>query len=107
MPAFAESAPMDLNRNQFFLIGMVVLLLGLQLRLVESYVLNEKATQFIAKRWPDKPVASTDLNGSFFAAQGPSSLRRVVPPKWIGYMLLSVGGVLILHALSMKKPGAP
>jgi hypothetical protein len=34
-------------------------------------------------------------------------LREIKPPKWIGYSLLSVGGVLVLHALSMKKPGAP
>ena len=41
---------MDLNRNQFFFLGLVVLLIGLQVRFVSSYVLNPKATKFLAER---------------------------------------------------------
>jgi hypothetical protein len=28
------------------------------------------------------------------------------PPVWLGYALMSVGGVLMLHSLAMKRPGA-
>jgi hypothetical protein len=96
---------MDLNRNQFFLIGLVVLLLGLQLKMVDTYVLNAKATEIVAKRLPEKKPATFQQSQLYFAAQGPPGLRQVKPPKWIGYSLLSVGAVLVLHALSMKKPG--
>ncbi len=96
---------MDLNRNQFFMIGMLLLLMGIQLRAVNSFVLNEKATQFLAKRLPEKQVDPYQRMQMYMAAQGPSPLRRVEPPKWIGYSLLSVGAVITLHALSMKKPG--
>lgn len=96
---------MDLNRNQFFMIGVLLLLMGLQLRAVNSFVLNEKATQFLAKRLPEKQVDPYQRMQMYMAAQGPSPLRRVEPPKWIGYSLLSVGAVITLHALSMKKPG--
>ena len=96
---------MDLNRNQFMLIGLVVLLLGLQLKMVDTYVLNTKTTEIIQKRMADKKATTFQPSQLYQAAQGPTSLQRVEPPKWIGYSLLSVGGVLILHALSMKKPG--
>jgi hypothetical protein len=96
---------MDINRNQFFLIGLLLVLLGAQLRAVDTYVLNEKATQFLAKRLPDKQVNPYERMQLYMAAAGPSPLRRVEPPRWIGYSLLSVGAVLTLHALSMKKPG--
>lgn len=97
---------MDLNRNQFFMIGLLLVMLGIQMRMIDSFVLNEKATKFLAKRLPEQQASTYDRAQMYFAAQGPTPLRKVQPPKWIGYSLLSVGGVLVLHALSMKKPGA-
>ena len=97
---------MDLNRNQFFMIGLLLVMLGIQMRMIDSFVLNEKATKFVAKRLPEQQSTTYDRAQMYFAAQGPTPLRKVQPPKWIGYSLLSVGGVLVLHALSMKKPGA-
>jgi hypothetical protein len=41
---------MDLNRNQFFFLGLLVLLIGIQVRYVSSYVLSPQATQFLAER---------------------------------------------------------
>jgi hypothetical protein len=96
---------MDLNRNQFFLIGLLLVLMGIQFRMVQSFVLNEKASQFLAQRLPQSQSSPYDQTRNYLAAQGPAPLRRVEPPKWIGYSLLSVGAVLTLHALSMKKPG--
>lgn len=96
---------MDLNRNQFFMIGVLLLFMGFQLRAVNAFVLNEKATQFLAKRLPEKQANPYERMQLYMAAQGPSPLRKVEPPKWIGYSLLSVGAVITLHALSMKKPG--
>lgn len=97
---------MDLNRNQFFLIGLLLIATGAQLRAVDTFVLNQKTTEIIAKRLPEKQANPYDRMQMYMAAQGPSPLRRVQPPKWIGYSLLSVGAVITLHALSMKKPGA-
>lgn len=91
---------MDLNRNQFFFLGLVVLLIGLQVRCVSSYVLNGKTTQFLAER---SGKASSPMAASFFNASG---ARKVVePPEWLGWCLMSVGAVLVLHSLAMKKPG--
>ena len=60
---------MDLNRNQFFFIGLLVLLIGLQVRYVSAYVLNPEATQFLAERTGQSSTAST----SFFAATAGTS----------------------------------
>ena len=99
---------MDWNRNQFFMAGLVVLLLGIQMRMVEVFVLNERATQFIAQRiaqFKGNEVASTGDLQTLFAAQAPVAKHRLEPPKWLGWAFVSVGSVLVLHSLAMKKPG--
>jgi len=94
----------EINRNQYFLIGLIVLFLGIQLRLVETFVLNEKTSHFVAERF--KLVASSEASdGSFLPAAGPTPRRTVRPPTWLGYAFISVGAVLILHSLAMKRPG--
>jgi len=100
---------MDLNRNQFFMAGLIVFLLGIQLRMVEAFVLNERATQFVAQKiqqFKGNQVASPGDLPTLFAAQAPIAKKRLEPPKWIGWAMVSVGSVLILHSLAMKKPGA-
>ncbi len=99
---------MDLNRNQIFMAGLVVFLLGIQLRMVEAFVLNEKATQFLAQRMQQlngNQVASAGDLTTMYAAQAPVAKKRLEPPKWIGWAFVSVGTVLILHSLALKKPG--
>lgn len=92
---------MELNRNQFFFMGMVVLLLGLQFRWVRSYELTPEATRFLAEQ-----TASADPAAMSLAADIGSPAKKVIePPEWLGWCLLSVGSVLILHSLGMKKPG--
>lgn len=99
---------MDINRNQFFLAGLIIFLLGIQLRLVDEFVLNERATQFLAQRMQQirgTEVASAGDFGSAFAAQAPVGNKRFEPPGWLGWALVSIGSVLILHSLALKKPG--
>jgi hypothetical protein len=100
---------MELNRNQFFMLGLVILFLGIQLRFVESFVLNPQSTKFLAERFAkDKPVATTAIMPTVdLAPRGASGpLRTIKPPEWLGWALISIGSVLILHSLAMKRPGA-
>ena len=99
---------MDFNRYQCFMAGLVVFLLGIQLRMVEAFVLNERATQFLAQRMQEikgNQVASAGDLPTLFAAQAPVAKKKLEPPKWIGWAMVSVGSVLILQSLVMKKPG--
>ncbi len=98
---------MDMNRNQYFLMGLVILALGIQLRLVDSYILNIASTKFLAKRMgtPKQQAAANSLPRLDTATGGATeTLRRVRPPVWLGWALMSVSAVLILHSLAMKKP---
>lgn len=92
---------MELNRNQYFFMGLVILLLGLQVRMVNAYVLNEDATRFLAEKF-HKPVEGQTLS---LIAQSTPARKVVEPPEWLGWCLMSVGAVLILHSLAMPKPG--
>ncbi len=91
---------MEVNRNQYFLAGLVVLFIGLQLRMVESYVLNERASRFIAERVP----ALGDSDSTLMPAAGPTPKKTLKPPTWLGYAVISLAAVLILHSLAMRRP---
>ena len=93
---------MDLNRNQFFFLGLVVLLIGLQVRYVSAYVLNPEATKFLAER-----TGQSQAGASMFEAfGGATGARKVIqPPEWLSWCLIAVGTVLCLHSLAMPKPG--
>lgn len=94
---------MEFNRNHYFMLGLVVLALGLQFRFVDSYVLNEQATQVAAKVL--KPSAENGGFPNIMSMSGVTPRHVPRPPKWLGWAALSVGGVLILHSLAMQKPG--
>ncbi|HZZ29530.1 MAG TPA: hypothetical protein VFE46_16140 [Pirellulales bacterium] len=90
---------MEFNRNQFFMIGVLLVLLGIQFRLVESATLNEKTTQFLATHMASAP------SGMMAVLPGSAVHKVIQPPQWLGWALVSSGAVCILHSLAMKKPG--
>ena len=92
---------MEFNRNHYFMAGIVLLLLGIQLRMIDAFVLNESTSRFIAQRAAGSASAAVSILPSI----GPAPRRTVKPPDWLGWALMSVGSVLILHALAMKGPG--
>ena len=99
---------MEFNRNQFFFLGMFILLIGIQVRMVDTYVLSPETSKILAERTGGKTLASaSDSPSAFAAANGPaSSLNRknFQPPEWLGWCLMSIGAVLILHSLAMPRP---
>ena len=48
---------MEITRNQYFMAGLVLLLLGIQFRMIESVELKEQFAKFIAER-TDHPLIS-------------------------------------------------
>jgi hypothetical protein len=97
---------MDITRNQYFLVGLVLLYLGIELLCVASVTLTPEFTLFLAKQ-TNHPIASLNTVTESFAPDAPPAVppKTVVPPDWIGWALASVGSVLILHSFAMKKPG--
>ena len=97
---------MELNRNHYFAIGTIILLLGLQLRFVESIRLTKESTQFLAERFQktEKPVNPNPI-ADLLSVPTTKQSKTIVPPRWLGWSLLSVGAVLVLHSLTMRRPG--
>lgn len=100
---------MELNRNHYFMIGLIFLLVGLQLRGVEAFVLNGPASRFVNKKMnlvsqDSSPVIQK--TASILPSQNPIVVfqRTLNPPRWLGWAFVSVGAVLILHSLAMKRP---
>jgi hypothetical protein len=94
----------EFNRNHYFMAGLVIVALGIQLRLVDSYVLNEQATRVVAKVMKAAPHSESS-QGNFLMPNLAPARHVVHVPKALGWALLSVGGVLVLHSLAMPKPG--
>ena len=93
----------QLNRNHYLLIGLILLFLGFQFRMVDSFVLNEQVTRVVQRQ------AQPDRGPTFSFAQRmmPGAVQRhtVRPPRFIGWVLLSAGAVLVLQSFAMRKPG--
>lgn len=96
---------MEFNRNHYFIAGIFILLIGIQLRMVESYVLNEESTRFLMEQSEDPTVQIVSKTSQLFPAAGPAPRKTIVPPQWMGWAAISLGSVLILHSLAMPKPG--
>jgi len=84
------------NRQHLLLAGLLLFLVGLQFRLVESFTLNERSSRFVAAQLGDQATRQS------LAWQG-MPLRKVVePPRWLGLALMSVGAVLTAKSLSLR-----
>ncbi len=98
---------MELNRNHYFMVGLIILLLGLQLRSVQAFVLNKKCSEFVAMKLKSQQPQLAQKNPFMMSIASPSASiqkQTIVPPKWLGWALVSVGAVLILHSLAMGRP---
>ena len=91
----------ELNRPQMYMAGLIVLLLGFHFRICESVILNETTTRFLADKFESRELASTAPN--WLTANIPQVKKTVTPPKWLGWSFVSIGGVMVLHSLAMRK----
>jgi hypothetical protein len=96
---------MEITRNQYYMAGLVLVLLGIQFRMIESVELKEQFAKFIAER-TDHPLISVSAQAPLITPVEGAAINRVLhPPEWIGWLLLSLGSVLVLHSLAMPKSG--
>ncbi len=76
---------MDITRNQYFFAGLVLLLLGLEFNLVETFQLNAKFSQFLAER-TNHPMASVSATTQtlFQTITRPPKKPGFLPSGWAG-----------------------
>jgi hypothetical protein len=91
--------------QRFFMFGAVLLMLGAQLRFVDSYVLTTKASHFIESNLQNSGLEESSPYDPYMYSVGPSSTvkKTFTPPHWLGWAFLSVGAVLVLHSLTISQ----
>ena len=85
-----------------FALGIVLLLLGLQFRKVETFVLNEKASNFVERRMREGAIRTEGGYDSMILSTGSVPRKRLTHPRWVGWAFISVGAVLVLHGMTLK-----
>ena len=92
----------DIDRNRYFMFGVVLFLLGLQFRVVDSFVLNENSTRALQRFSQRASIADSNVATKAYM-QVASPKKSLRPPNWFGFVLLSVGGVICLHAMVLPR----
>jgi hypothetical protein len=87
-----------MNRNHYMAMGTALLLLGLAVFKVEAITLNEDSTRFLAQQMESQPEQG------LVASTVPVKKTIVIPPT-VRFLCISVGAILMLHAIGMQKPG--
>lgn len=96
---------MEINRNQVFIAGVVLVLLGIEFRMMDSFVLTPRATKLLAEQTNHPVAAATNTLDSLTGAETRLPAKVLQPQEWVGWLMISVGSVLILHSMTMSKPG--
>ncbi len=95
---------MSYYRNRYFLLGILLLLIGAQFRMIDSFVLNEPTTKLLAKVTKSK-VSEDTTTGSIFWNVAPAEMtrKRIYPPRWLGLAMMAVGAVFSFHAIAIPR----
>lgn len=89
---------------RFLLAGIVCLALGIQLRLVESYVLRPDVTRYLA-RWSHPNDGTTTSTVRQMFIDGTAPRKVVTPPAWLGWIFITGGVVLAARGWFMGRGG--
>ncbi len=87
-----------MNRNHYMALGTILLLAGITIFKIEGITLTEDTTKFLAQQ------ASEDNKPDLILEAVPIK-KSIVIPTWARFLFISIGGILVLHALGMQKPG--
>lgn len=85
-----------MNRNHYMAIGVILLLLGLVILKIDVVTLNDTSTKFLAQQ------LGTEMQAGIVEA-APVKKTITIPP-WTRFLCISVGAILMLHAMAMPKP---
>ena len=94
---------MEWDRNRYFAFGVVLFFLGIQFRMVESFVLSEQSTRALHRFAKQSQIASNDGLTDVYMSVAQTPKKIIQPPPWLGWALITAGGVIGLHALAMPK----
>ena len=94
---------MSMYRNRYFLAGILLILVGIQFRMVDSFVLNESAYTALTRVSKKATVADNSSMSSMLMSVYPAQTKRVEPPRWLGLAMIAVGSIVACHAIAIPK----
>ena len=99
-------------------IGFVLILMGIQLNLVESYELTPRFSNFLSEYNDSEDysaaAANQQFNSAYYQASfpnpnnqkltafSPMAVKTVTPPSWICWPVLFFGAVMVLHGFAKR-----
>lgn len=96
---------MQLTRHHYFVVGMLLLLFGLEVRFLDSVVLTPEVTQFLAERTGHPVAAANDAVGAMTGAPAVAAPYTFRPPDWLAHCTLSIASVLLLYSWLLPRSG--
>ena len=94
---------MSMYRNRYFLAGVLLILVGIQFRMVDSFVLNESASRALSNVTQKVTVADNSGMDTFMSSMLPMQQKRIEPPRWLGLAMIAVGSIVACHAIAIPK----
>lgn len=114
-----------MGRSSILTIGFLLVMIGVQLNMVDTYTLTSSATQFLHERLADpaQTAQSTQSNynnynrysnSTYYQASFPArgsyqdpAIRRpgkqFTPPTWMCWPVLFMGIVMVLHGAALRN----
>jgi hypothetical protein len=110
---------MTMTRTHYMTIGLLLVLIGIQLYAIETYVLTSQASEFLDQRDTSaenqpanqlarqQPFQSPFYSASYAPSTGIGTANQppktITPPRWLCWPIGFLGSVLALHGLAMRK----
>ena len=120
LPSFFELPELLMRRTAMMTTGFVLIFLGIQLNLVQSYTLTPRFSNFLSENasanMAPQAIPNTPYNSPYYQASFGTSDPRIAPafapaappktispPTWLCWPVLFLGMVLFLHGFSMRR----
>lgn len=88
--------PATLWRAFFCAVGIVLMIVGIECLLIDSAVLVAGVI--------DEPLRAQN-SGSLFSAPPPRANNRIFKPtEWFPWSLIAAGAIVMLYAVSLRRP---
>lgn len=104
-----------MRRSSIMTLGFVLIFLGIQLNLVQSYELTPRFSNFLSENGQMSNVATTNqkFNSPYYQASYPNvkvnqpnlfpgNVKTITPPTWLCWPVLFFGAVIFLHGLGKR-----
>lgn len=91
------------HSKNYLLIGVLALLLGIQLQLIDSIILSEGTTRALASVSKSEQVAARASVTSLLMTVHPEPRKKITPPDWAGLATMTAGLLMCAHAISIRR----